>query len=461
MMRRRCPHGVVAVFIALLSVFATTPAYAEDAPGDLHSPNMSLLANFDDNGTYREGSDLAFWGHIEIAGISGAILTPAQVGGFRVMDISDPSHPRKLGQFECKGPQGDVSIWGKLVFVSVDNPRAGPDCLVGDEQATPLEIQQGTSWEGIRVVSIADPRHPKQLTFVRTECGSHTNTLIPDLANKRVLIYASSFSSNFAYPDQSKTCDPTAQHLMPVVGVPLSDPAAAKVIAQPTTFQDAWPGCHDVQVLTAKHLAAASCFLNTQLWDIADPLKPRQIAVIQNPDFLHSMTHSAAFSQDGSTLVVGHEMGFGFAAAGCLSGDPAGHLPLGALAFYDIRDPALPVQRSVFELPQREAGIPCTAHNFNVVPTRNGRDVLVVGWQDGGTTVLDFTDPAHVTQLGWYIAKQPLHSAVWSAYWYNGAIYANNFDEPSQRSRGLDVLAISDPAVVGAATLPYLNPQTQ
>jgi hypothetical protein len=442
-----------AVLVAMASTAPAAPAH------DLHSPNMSLLANFNDDGSYREGSDLAFWGRIAIAGVSGSILTPAKVGGFRVMDISVPAAPRQLGKFDCIGPQSDVSIWETLVFVSVDSPRTGPECGAG--QASPLEIQQGTAWEGIRVVSIADPANPVQLKFVRTSCGSHTNTLIPDLANGRVLVYASSFSSQLINPDQSPTCDPTKQHLMPVVGVPLSDPGSARVVAEPSTFQDAWPGCHDVDVLVSRRMAAASCFVNTQLWDIADPLHPRQLAVIFNPYVLHSTSHSAAFSYDGKTLVVGHELGLGFGAPGCLSGDAAGHLPLGALGFYDISDPKKPVLRSLFSLPQREASIPCTAHNFNVVPTLNGRKVLVAGWQNGGTTVLDFTDPSDVKQLGWYIAKDPMHSAVWSAYWYNGAIYANNFDEPNDRSRGLDVFAIDDPALEKVARLRYLNPQTQ
>jgi hypothetical protein len=420
---------------------------------------MLLLANFNDRGSYREGSDLAFWGHTAIAGISGSILTPAKVGGFRVMDITRPAEPRKLGQFDCVGPQGDVSIWETLVFVSVDNPRTAPECGAG--QASLARIEDGTAWEGVRVVSIADPAHPVQLAFVRTSCGSHTNTLVPDLANGRVLVYVSSFSSQVVSPDQSRTCDPTQQHRMPIIGVPLADPASAKVIADPITFQDAYLGCHDLDVFLAKHLAVASCFNHSQLWDISDPLAPRQLAIIQNPYVLHSMSHSAAFSNDGRTLVIGHELGLGFGAPGCLSGDPAGHLPLGALGFYDITDPAHPIARSVFTLPQREASIPCTAHNFNVVPTLTGRNVLVVGWQNGGTNVLDFTDPMNVRQVGWYIAKDPIHSAVWSAYWYNGAIYANNYDEPNERSRGLDVLAIDDAVVSKVAKLPYLNPQTQ
>ena len=106
----------------------------------------------------------------------------------------------------------------------------------------------------------------------------------------------------------------------------------------------------------------------------------------------------------------------------------------------------------------------CTAHNFNTVPTRTGADVLVSAWYNGGTTVLDYTDPANVRQLGYYVASGPKISAAWSSYWYRGFIYANNFDEDvnslSPRSRGLDVFAIADPATTGAFKVNRVNPQT-
>lgn len=413
---------------------------------DVHSDNMFLVANHDDGGTYRQGSDLAFWGNLAVLG------NYDNPGGFRLMDIANPAAPVEVGQFVCRGPQSDVSIWRDLVFVSVDTPMAGPQC--GAPSAGTAQVTAGGGFEGIRVVSIADPANPTQIAFVDTDCGSHTNTLVPDEANKRLLIYVLSYPLG----GQGVECNAEAHRQISVVEVPLKNPAAARVVSTPDVSPAV--GCHDVTVFTALDLAGAACITETQMWDISDPVNPRVVSHIANPAI--NIHHSTTFDWDGTTLVIGDELGGAAVTPGCADGNE--HLPLGALWFYDVSNPALPVVRSSYSIPQQEVSAFCTAHNFNTVPTRNGRDVLVSAWYNGGTTVLDYTDPANVRQLGYYVAKEPKISAAWSSYWYRGYIYVNNFDEDvnsiSPRSRGLDVLAIADPATARAFKVNRLNPQT-
>ena len=84
-------------------------------------------------------------------------------------------------------------------------------------------------------------------------------------------------------------------------------------------------------------------------------------------------------------------------------------------------------------------------HNFNVIPTTHNY-TLVAASNMGGTTVVDFTDPANPTEIGFFDAQLeagPLVSSPWSTYWYNGFIYAND------RGRGVDVLQLSDRARAG------------
>jgi hypothetical protein len=54
---------------------------------DVHSENMILVANWDDDGTYRQGSDLAFWGNTAVLG------NYDNPGGFRLVDIANPANP--------------------------------------------------------------------------------------------------------------------------------------------------------------------------------------------------------------------------------------------------------------------------------------------------------------------------------------------------------------------------------
>ncbi len=413
---------------------------------DVHSDNMFLVANHDDGGTYRQGSDLAFWGNLAVLG------NFDNPGGFRLMNIENPAKPVEVGQFACRGPQADVSIWRDLVFVSVATPMAGPQC--GAAPAGTTQVTTGGGFEGIRVVSIADPANPTQIAFVDTDCGSHTHTLVPDEANKRLFVYVQSYPLG----GQGVECNAETHRQISVVEVPLRNPAAARVVSTPDVSPAV--GCHDVTVFTALELAAAACLTESQLWDISDPVNPRILSHIGNPAI--NIHHSSTFNWKGTTLVIGDELGGALATPGCADGSE--HLPLGALWFYDVSDPSAPVVRSSYSIPQQEVSVFCTAHNFNTVPTRNGRDILVSAWYHGGTTVLDYTDPANVTQLGYYIAKAPKVSAAWSSYWYRGYVYANNFDEDvnslSPRSRGLDVFAIADPAIGKAFKVNRLNPQT-
>jgi hypothetical protein len=412
---------------------------------DLHSDNMFLVANFDDGGTYRTGSDLAFWGNRLVAG---SLPAGTELGGFRLLDISNPAAPVETGQFACRSNQGDVSTWKNLVFVSVDTPVDRPECA-GAVSASTTQVTLGQAFEGIRVVSVADPANPAQVAFVDTDCGSHTHTLVPDEANGRVLIYALSYPLN----GQSGECNAESHRKISVVEVPLKNPAAARVVATP----DVSPaiGCHDVTVFTGLALAAAACISESQMWDISDPANPRVIAHILNPAI--NIHHSTTFNWDGDTIAIGDELGGAAVAPGCLDGDA--HLPLGAIWFYDVSDPAAPALRGSFSIPQVEPSTLCTAHNFNTVPTRTGADILVSAWYDGGTTVVDFSDPAAARQLGFYTPKAPRPATSWSSYWYRGFIYANNYENGAQ-SRGIDVMAIGDPLLRNAFKVNRLNPQT-
>ncbi|HVL88732.1 MAG TPA: hypothetical protein VM841_00710 [Actinomycetota bacterium] len=434
-----------AWIVGLLAALAAALPAAASHNADDHSDNMSLVANWDHDGTYRQGSDIAFWGDTMVLG------NFDNPGGFRVIDIANPAKPKLLGHFKCPGPQSEVAIWRDLVFVGVDNGRAGESCDEAGQSSAAARLT-GDSWEGIRVVSIADPAKPKQLAAVHTDCGAHTLTLIPDTAKDRVILYANS------YPAGRQGAGCNAHFKISVVEVSLSKPQDAKVIATPSVGTAV--GCHDITVHMERKLAAAACLTETQIWDITDPVAPATLGTIRNASM--NIQHSTAWSNDGKKLVIGDEMGAAAAATGCMA---EGHLPLGALWFYDIAEPSSPQMRSSLVIPRREVSIFCTAHNFAPVPMIEGRDILVSGWYNGGTTVLDFTDPSNVEEIGHYTPRTGPKPASWASYWYRGHIYVNNFDEgfiyEAGRSRGLDVLKMSDPRVAKALTLTHLNPQTQ
>ncbi|MGH2457167.1 MAG: LVIVD repeat-containing protein, partial [Candidatus Limnocylindria bacterium] len=288
----------------------TLPPDATPIP-DRHSDGLELVATLPkaDHSFDFFHSDLAFWGDLAVQG---------SYDGFRLIDISRPRAPRVVADVECRGPQGDVSIWETLVFVSVDRPQTTPACDSQDAfRADPLFVPDEGGWEGVRIFDVSEPSRPELVASVSTDCGSHTHTLVPDPEAGRVLLYVSSYALQ-QDPDLAPDCVNPHGHIS-VVEVPLADPAAARVVSRPHLFDtpawEVWPGappefhdtagCHDISLYLPLRLAAAACMSEGQIWDIRDPERPVAIAHLDLPDV--SFWHSATWSNDGSVVAFGDE----------------------------------------------------------------------------------------------------------------------------------------------------------
>lgn len=408
---------------------------------DNHSQNMHIKGSFAQ--TAATNSDMSFWGDIAYVG---------NYDGFRVFDISGKGNPKEIANVACRGPQNDTSVWENILVLSVDAVMAGPNC--GDAQL-PSVPAPAAGWEGIRIFDVSDPSDPQFVTSVYTDCGSHTNNIIPDLDNDRLLVYVLSYALR-----GGPTCGAPGQPGSPgngqisIVEVPLSDPASASVInvvpiPVSQTFDDlvflglgATDGCHDVQFFLELEIAAAACLSVGQIWDISDPANPVITREIDNDDI--EIWHSATFTWDGQTIVFSDETVFGSCQ------DP--NQMNGRIWFYETANPDDPL--GSFLIPRIQTDY-CGSHLSNVLPRRDDQDILVSSWYGGGVSVIDFTDPAAAVEIGYYDAQVPNIADTWSAYWYNGFIYANDI------TRGFDVFKLSDRAGSKTVKFDYLNPQVQ
>jgi hypothetical protein len=409
-------------------------------------------------------SDLAFQGNKLFMG---------NFYGVNIYDISNPAKTSLLTSMICPGGQGDVSVYKNLMFMSVEMANGRLDCGVQGFPPSPPPPpgQQGSlpaaskdRFRGVRIFDISNIKAPKQVAAVQTCRGSHTHTLVVDPKDKdNVYIYVSGTSfvrqeeelpgCSGGAPDKNPN---TALFRIEVIKVPVAAPQDAKVVSSPRVFMDPRTGvvnslnnggahdapkpadtnqCHDITVYAAIGLAAGACSGNGILLDIKDPANPKRVDAVNDTNY--SYWHSASFSNDGKKVVFTDEWGGGLGAR-CRANDPN---KWGADAIFNLENNKLTFA-NYYKLPAAQGNSEnCVAHNGSLIPIP-GRDIEVQAWYQGGISVMDFTDAAHPQEIA-YFDRGPIDPNVlvlggdWSAYWYNGQIYA------SEIARGLDIFELT------------------
>jgi len=193
--------------------------------------------------------------------------------------------------------------------------------------------------------------------------------------------------------------------------------------------------CHDITVYSAIGLAAGACSGNGILLDIKDPANPKRIDAVNDQNYAY--WHSASFSNDGKKVVFTDEWGGGLGAR-CRATDPN---KWGADAVFNLQDSKLKFA-SYYKMPAAQGDTEnCVAHNGSLIPVP-GRDIEVQAWYQGGVSIMDFTKAEHPVEIA-YFDRGPIDPKMlvlggdWSAYWYNGNIYA------SEIARGLDIFELT------------------
>ena len=419
-------------------------------------------------------TDMAFSGDTMVAG---------SYHGFNTYRLGQDGVPQLISSVVCPGGQGDVSIAGNLLVMSVEDRRGRIDCgLEGVDDKVSDE-----RFRGLRIFDISDITRPKQVGLVQTCRGSHTHSIV-DADDRRLIVYNSG-TSYVRDSEEVPGCfsaggDNTALFSIDVIEIPVADPSKARIVDRPRVFArdgeiaGLWGGgdhgdgtqdtsqtnqCHDITVFPAKKLAAGACSGNGIILDISDPLKPQRIDDVTDKGFAY--WHSATFNNDGTKVLFTDEWGGG-GRPRCQAGDPKNW---GADAFYGIENGKL-VYRGTYKLPAPQGDKEnCVAHNGSIIPVP-GRDIFVQAWYQGGISVIDFTDDQNIHEIAYFdrgpIDKDQLVTGgYWSAYWYKGRIYATEI------SRGLDVFALEPSEFLTAEEIAaaegalyadgVFNPQTQ
>tara|TARA_E500000331_G_scaffold129974_1_gene127170 strand:+ start:51469 stop:53865 length:2397 start_codon:yes stop_codon:yes gene_type:complete len=388
------------------------------------------------------------------------MLVAGSYHGFNIYRLEEDGFPNLMTSVVCPGGQGDVSVVGDLLIMSVQDTRGRLDCGLQGVDPEPNEER----FRGIRLFDISNPEMPVQVGAVQTCRGSHTHSVVEGPTSDGKIIVFNSGTSSIRDQEEMGDCfedipgdDRTALFRIDVIEIPIDNPSNSKIVDSPTVFADLetgviaglWRGgdhgdetqeteitdqCHDITVFPSASLAAGACSGNGILFDISDPTKPQRIDDVTDTGFAY--WHSATFNNEGTKILFTDEWGGG-GRARCRAWDP---INWGANAIYDIVDGQLQF-RSHFKMPapQKETEN-CVAHNGAIIPVP-GRDIFVQAWYQGGISVIDFTDSSNPIEIAYFdrgpiLEDELITGGFWSVYYYEGTIYGTEI------TRGLDVFKL-------------------
>ena len=394
-------------------------------------------------------TDMAFKDDVMVAG---------SYHGFNIYSLKSDGIPELISSVVCPGGQGDVSIVGNLLIMSVEENRSRIDCgLEGiGSDASPERFR------GIRIFDISNLSKPRQVGAVQTCRGSHTHSVVSSSTSENKIIVYNSGTGRVRDNEELSSClgwtgGGSSYFTIDIIEIPINDPSSSKIVKSPAVFTDIetgnvaglWRGgdhgdetqdtnptdqCHDITVFPSANIAAGACSGNGILFDITDPYNPTRLDVVTDVGFAY--WHSATFNNDGTKVIFTDEWGGG-GRARCRAWDP---LDWGADAIYDIVDNKLEF-RSHYKMPAPQLETEnCVAHNGSIVPIPN-RDIFVQAWYQGGMSIMDFTDSSNPIEIAYFDRGPILEDLLitggyWSTYFYKGFIYGTEI------TRGLDVFKL-------------------
>ncbi|MTV25115.1 hypothetical protein FTX61_06745 [Nitriliruptoraceae bacterium ZYF776] len=372
--------------------------------------------------------------------------------GIRIFDISDLNAPQLVNEVQtCRGshthtlvhdPEVDDTVWvyvSGTIGVRSDVGAEGLDCVPG-----PLDGNGRPSNDPAdHVDEDGDPVETDRfrIDIIEVPLDAPEDAELLDVPETRLFA---------ADPTDPGGSNPVGLQWEPPTEFHPSGPEHRNGgVWSPAPITDA---CHDITAYAEYGIAAGACEGNGILIDITDPRAPTRITEVADPNF--SYWHSATFNNDATKVIFTDEWGGG-GQAYCTDEERP---EWGANGIYDIveGDDGLELEfASYYKIPpDQETNEICVAHNGNLIPIP-GRDVMVQAWYQGGLTVFDFTDSANPVELAWFdrgpIQTDPegpqLRGGFWSAYWYNGHIYATDI------SRGFDSFRLLPDDFISAAEL--------
>jgi hypothetical protein len=386
---------------------------ADAAPDGAKLKHTRLLAHVDPGGGFNADvflfdriAYLASWGTPSPEGFAPGTFCPSQ--GVRVYDIHDRRNPQHISTFADAASDPELAgTWTEKVIVR----RVRTEAFQGVVAAVSVQNCLDDAFRGFALYDVTDPAAPQRLALYETPDTGGSHEIAFKQVRGRAYVYTAVILSELTTsPDFDPgmfSADTPGEPDFRIVDV--SDPTApvqvgewgawAELGVYPLAGQGTAPEnfVHSVIVNRSGTKAFLSYWdLGTVILDISDPGDPRFLGRTRFAADQEGNAHSAWLGKNERLLIQTHE---DFDPAPSPGVEQAWGYP----HFYDIRDPANPVELSTFKLPSTTAFPPPFPGIFSVHDPKVQSNLTYFSWYSEGVVIVDISDPRRPRRVAQFV----------------------------------------------------------
>ncbi len=374
--------------------------------------NTKLLAHTDPGGGFNgdvvvhgHHAYLASWGTPSPEGFEPGAFCPSQ--GVRAYDVRDRRNPQLVSTFaDGISEPALAGTWTEKVIVR----RVRSDAFTGTLAAVSVQNCVDDAFRGFALYDVSDPADPERLALFETPDTGGSHEIWLKQVGRNVYVYTaiilSELTTSLDFDPVEFTASTPGEPDFRIVDV--SDPEAPFEVGgwgaweelgvHPLEGQGSVPENFVHSVITNR--AGTRAFLSywdlgTVILDISDPSDPTFIGRTTFAPNQEGNAHSAWLGK-GERLLIQTDEDFDPAPSNGIEQS------VGYPHFYDISDPANPVELSTFKLPSTTAFPPPGPGDFTVHDPKVVGNRAYFSWYSEGVVVLDISDvrrPRRIAQF--------------------------------------------------------------
>jgi hypothetical protein len=365
--------------------------------------NVKLLAHADPGGGFnadvfvRRGfAYLPSWGTPSPEGFPEGVFCPSR--GVRVYDVRDRRNPVAVATFaDAASDPALAGTWTEKIIVTRVKTRS----FRGDLAAVSVQNCVEDAFRGFALYDVSDPTDPQRLALYETPNTGGSHEIWLKRVGRKAYVYTAIILSELTtspdFDPEQFTASTPGEPDFRIIDV--SDPrnpvkvgewgAWAELGVHPLAGQGAVPENFVHSVITNR--AGTKAFLSywdlgTVILDISNPTEPSFLGRTEFAPHEEGNAHSAWLGKHEDLLIQTDE-----------DFDPAPSDGIeqswGYPRFFDISDPANPVQLSTFKLPSTTALPPPGPGDFTVHDPKVRGNLAYLSWYSEGVVVLDISEP--------------------------------------------------------------------